>query len=741
MQETKFNYVVSSDDTLVSPDTGTYTSISASSNINNTTTNNHLLGGTVLISLALIFLAFIFFIVKKQRNKAKAFNDGTMDIKHKNRSSALSSIFATVLLLSGFIMLIATTMNYTTATPAPNDDFTTRRDVTTTITLDKTDSVTACATDTVTMTSALAGGYTLNFTASNIDPTISSITEYELTVDDATPTTITPNNTITIKDITTVVGAGDTTDVTLCISFPADTEPGTYTVTGVYDSTVEIYSVVWKNYDGAVLYEDNNVLRGTTPEYRGAIPAKPADAQYTYTFNGWTPEVTVATKDTTYAATYTQQAIDYTITYDLADGTLPTGSTNPTTYNVETDTFTLINPERANYTFTGWTGSNGTTPAKTITVTKGTTGNLNYVANWGDCPVNQICYDDNGANSPTTMSNQVVSENTTSVTLWASNFQYTGGGYGFAGWNTKADGTGTSYGPNEDITDETVLNKIKLEGLDLYAIWIPSAGNLQNWNDCNTMNIGGVTALTDTRDNNTYAVAKLADGKCWMIENLRFGGEEPIVLNSDSSDLATDLSFTFSASQDPTTNAWCKSNSATCFDQSMLASNNIVRTITDMTQATLGSTDGRGVYSMGNYYNWYSATAGTGTYSVVNRNTTSSICPAGWRLPTGGNIGADFAKLDIAMGGTGGRQNTVKASNRWRTYPSNYIYSGYINGSSISDRGGIGGNVWASTAGSVNSFAQHLGLYSGYVYPAVSYFNGYKSNGRSVRCISRISGL
>ena len=58
-------------------------------------------------------------------------------------------------------------------------------------------------------------------------------------------------------------------------------------------------------------------------------------------------------------------------------------------------------------------------------------------------------------------------------------------------------------------------------GLALYAIWVKSAGIMQEWNGCAGLNKGDVTALTDARDNDTYAVAKLADGKCWMIENLR----------------------------------------------------------------------------------------------------------------------------------------------------------------------------------------------------------------------------
>ncbi len=755
MQETKFNYVVSNDNTLVSPDTGTYTSMSASSNINNTTNamnsgNNYLLYGTIIFSLILIIFSIVSIIRKKNRFKS-SMNEA---IKHKTNVALV--ILATILLSSSFIALIANITNYTTATTIPNDNFTTKKDVTTTVTLDKTDSVTACATDTITMANALAGGYTLNFTASNIDPAISSITEYELTIDDeTTPTTITPDDTITIKDITTATSAGDTTDVTLCISFPADTEPGTYTVTGAYDSTVEIYSVVWKNYDGTVLYEDNSVSRGTTPEYGGTIPVKPADAQYTYTFNGWTPEVAVATEDTTYTATYTQQVVNYTITYDLADGTLPTGATNPTTYNVETDTFTLINPERTNYTFTGWTGSNGTTPQTTVTVAKGTTGNLNYVANW-DCSANQICYDDNGANSPTTMSNQSISSSATSRDLRASNFQRSG--YGFAGWNTKADGTGTSYGPNETIT--LTPGQLSTAGLRLYAIWIPSAGNLQNWNGCNAMNIGDVTALTDQRDNNTYAIAKLADNKCWMIENLRLDSTAELTTTNTNNPLNNAGTVTIknsdgnttnhlSASTNPTTTAWCTNFNAACYDQSMVFTGNTTNTVSNMTSANAN------IYSYGNYYNWYSATAGNGTYSfnTENNSVNGSICPAGWHLPKGGNktrIEAnddnDYWNLIVDSLNNGtlpanytsnaypyytGNPEGTDVSKLTRSYPNNFIYSGYVHGSSVIARGGEG-DYWTSTAySSYRAYVLHLN--SSYVYPGA--YDWLKGDGGSVRCL------
>lgn len=70
----------------------------------------------------------------------------------------------------------------------------------------------------------------------------------------------------------------------------------------------------------------------------------------------------------------------YTITYDLNGGSV---SGNPTSYNINTDTFTLKNPTKANYNFLGWTGSNSTTPQLTVTIDKGSIGDRYYKANFG----------------------------------------------------------------------------------------------------------------------------------------------------------------------------------------------------------------------------------------------------------------------------------------------------------------------------------------------------------------------
>ena len=70
----------------------------------------------------------------------------------------------------------------------------------------------------------------------------------------------------------------------------------------------------------------------------------------------------------------------YAITYDLNGGT---AEGNPDTYTIETGAFTLKNPTKSGYTFTGWSGT-GLTGENNLTVTieKGSTGNRSYTAHW-----------------------------------------------------------------------------------------------------------------------------------------------------------------------------------------------------------------------------------------------------------------------------------------------------------------------------------------------------------------------
>ena len=94
--------------------------------------------------------------------------------------------------------------------------------------------------------------------------------------------------------------------------------------------------------------------------------------------NLYAPGESVPEVVTTLTAQWTVN--QYTITYNLAGGT---AEGNPSTYTIETKAFTLKNPTKSGYTFTGWsgTGLDGENNM-TVTIPTGSTGNRAYTAHW-----------------------------------------------------------------------------------------------------------------------------------------------------------------------------------------------------------------------------------------------------------------------------------------------------------------------------------------------------------------------
>ena len=94
--------------------------------------------------------------------------------------------------------------------------------------------------------------------------------------------------------------------------------------------------------------------------------------------NLYAPGESVPEVVTTLTAQWTVH--QYTITYNLAGGT---AEGNPSTYTIETKAFTLKNPTKSGYTFTGWsgTGLDGENNM-TVTIPTGSTGNRIYTAHW-----------------------------------------------------------------------------------------------------------------------------------------------------------------------------------------------------------------------------------------------------------------------------------------------------------------------------------------------------------------------
>ena len=77
---------------------------------------------------------------------------------------------------------------------------------------------------------------------------------------------------------------------------------------------------------------------------------------------------------------------EYPIAYYLNGGYFPPDMASDeaiySQFSIESPTFTLAAPEKADDVFTGWTGSNGDEPQLTVTIPHGSTGARNYYANF-----------------------------------------------------------------------------------------------------------------------------------------------------------------------------------------------------------------------------------------------------------------------------------------------------------------------------------------------------------------------
>jgi uncharacterized protein (TIGR02145 family) len=147
----------------------------------------------------------------------------------------------------------------------------------------------------------------------------------------------------------------------------------------------------------------------------------------------------------------------------------------------------------------------------------------------------------------------------------------------------------------------------------------------------------------------------------------------------------------------------------------------------------------------GYLYNWCAAMGGQSNVcsSSTNNpsyNETITICPKNWRLPKGGagatatgsasTTVSEFARLDIALGGTGQNRSGSGVSDSHLRGDWMGMYSGMY-GSGLGYQGSEG-YYWSSTAGKQAGYAYYLVYNSSYVYPASDYF---RSTGHAVRCV------
>ncbi len=227
-----------------------------------------------------------------------------------------------------------------------------------------------------------------------------------------------------------------------------------------------------------------------------------------------------------------------------------------------------------------------------------------------------------------------------------------------------------------------------------------------------TSSPGNTARLQDTRDGKYYWVAKLADGNCWMTQNLDLDLSTSKTLTSEDTNIPEGNNNTVSnwtpSTSTTTTISGYNSDTGKSYDPGGNSNGS-----DDYYEGTYDPNNPETAhYLVGNYYQWSAATAGyTGT-----SQSTQSICPKGWTLPSQ----SQFQALN---------NNGLSGSN-FMNAPYYLLRGGFLGSSSLVSAGS-GGFYWSSTPVS-SSYSYYLDFFSGYVGTAgiVRYY------GLSVRCVA-----
>ena len=235
---------------------------------------------------------------------------------------------------------------------------------------------------------------------------------------------------------------------------------GDITVTAVWQTVSYTLDMVMENeeggYDGHYEDEENRTSFTVEDEF---LFIEPVCDIRGYEFKGWytlkndgdkVEGIALGTVgNKIYYARW--QRTEYTITYYNIDESV---NSNPASYNVESDTFTLVDPTKTGYTFVGWYSDAELSLVADTTVETDSIGNLSFYAKWTPTAytVTYVLYD--GVNSEDNPSSYTIEDE---ITFSAP----TKDGYSFGGWFA-------------DSAFENGIDKITLGStgnMTLYAKW------------------------------------------------------------------------------------------------------------------------------------------------------------------------------------------------------------------------------------------------------------------------------
>ncbi len=199
----------------------------------------------------------------------------------------------------------------------------------------------------------------------------------------------------------------------------------------------------------------------------------------------------------------------YTVTYygnGNTGGNPPTDSTSYETgalVAVMSNSGNLV--KTGNY-FTGWnTAANGSgiSYAASSTFNMGS-ANVDLYAQWTTNPTYTVTYNGNGSTGGSVPIDSANYENGATVTVLGNTGSLTRANYAFSGWNTLANGSGTSYDPGQQFPMGSA-------NVTLYAKWAADSSN--SWSDSHSSGLpyAAWDAITVSSDG-TKIVAVILNG-------------------------------------------------------------------------------------------------------------------------------------------------------------------------------------------------------------------------------------
>lgn len=165
-------------------------------------------------------------------------------------------------------------------------------------------------------------------------------------------------------------------------TYPAGTsltgKYGTVTLTAKW--TPKTYTITWVTGNGT---HTTDGTYNEMPSFDGVDTSKPSDAQYTYTFTGWSPSLSTVKGEATYTAQYSKTVNSYTVTwkYETSDTSGYITDTVSYNYGVHPVFNNGANPTKTSssdkfYRFVGWVDANG----NYLTADTVVTGDVTYTA-------------------------------------------------------------------------------------------------------------------------------------------------------------------------------------------------------------------------------------------------------------------------------------------------------------------------------------------------------------------------